>query len=51
MVAREAARRSLPNKRDNIYNGVFIRSGTMVHAKKWAIYREDALPERFNPGR
>ena len=46
----------VPHKltRDDVYNGVFMRAGTIVHANQWAIHREEALypePERFNPVR
>lgn len=40
--------------RDDVYDGVFLRAGTIVHANQWAIHREEALypdPERFNPNR
>ncbi|KFZ24257.1 hypothetical protein V502_01249 [Pseudogymnoascus sp. VKM F-4520 (FW-2644)] len=39
---------------DDIYDGIFFKAGTIVHANQWAIHREPALypdPERFNPDR
>lgn len=39
---------------DDVYDGIFLKAGTIVHANQWAIHREEALypePERFNPAR
>ena len=40
--------------KDDVYDGIFLKAGTIVHANQWAIHREPALypdPERFNPDR
>ncbi|KAH7377445.1 cytochrome P450 [Cadophora sp. MPI-SDFR-AT-0126] len=39
---------------DDVYDGLFLKAGTVVHANQWAIHREPSLypdPERFNPER
>ncbi|KAB5581284.1 cytochrome P450 [Coniochaeta sp. 2T2.1] len=39
---------------DDVYDGMFLKAGTIVHANQWAIHREEALypdPESFNPAR
>ncbi|KAK0122021.1 hypothetical protein ONS95_010286 [Cadophora gregata] len=40
--------------KDDVYDGYFLRAGTMVHANQWAIHRDPKLypdPETFNPTR
>lgn len=40
--------------KDNVYEGIFIPAGTIMHPNQWAIHREPELypdPETFNPQR
>lgn len=40
--------------KDDVYEGLFIPAGTIMHANQWAIHREPELypdPETFNPQR
>ena len=40
--------------KDDVYEGLFIPAGTVMHANQWAIHREPELypdPETFNPQR
>lgn len=53
---RPTAAGGIPHKltQDDVYEGMFLRAGTIVHANQWAIHREPALypdPETFNPSR
>ena len=39
---------------DDVYNGIYLKAGTIVHANQWAIHREESLypdAEQFNPSR
>ncbi|KAB5523150.1 cytochrome P450 [Coniochaeta sp. 2T2.1] len=39
---------------DDVYNGYFLKAGTIVHPVQWAIHRDPELypdPDTFNPGR
>ena len=40
--------------KDDVYNGLFIPAGTVMHPNQWAIHREPELypePETYNPQR
>lgn len=40
--------------KDDVYEGLFLPAGTVLHPNQWAIHREPALypdPETFNPSR